>query len=415
MRIFYYRLIEWTSVGLLVLLNGPMSNVCAQTSYANRLDQITSRKVNETLGTISGSTLKDKRDVRKRDLNEAYNYVPMQGQENKLQVDYVAFRKDHNIPNYMGDDTARKLLKTPDDEIKNEVVKVVETEKLLYETFQTFHGSKEKLDVEQVAKKAPEMDARINIIGKKSASILNASLDRLHLVDDHLPSSLRENQSVDYLASGGRIIPNLQLEHEEDMFNLQTHVIERVRRELLSVLSRAINDYYHRSEKETVASEAESKQKLLSFVKVEDNLKTEKTVVENTLHTNMNTPAVTEVVTTHVKAGQALTMKPGGASPGSSLSDAEMHNNVQKALELARNPKQWVPTTGEGGGSPPGSSLSDSEMRANVRKAIELANNPISGGSQTGASGSPPPAPISDAQMRDNVQRALDLANNPPQ
>ncbi len=254
-----------------------------ENTYSSRLNDAAASQVNGLLGTLSG---KDREDARKRDLYEAYMYTPNRieknVEKNVIEEQYVQFRNEHHIPNYIGDEKAKKILKNSNEEIKKEVVKVVETEKLLQETFQKYYDNKQKLGAERDSKMDPKdlvgreakMDDRIDVIGRATASILNDSMQKLQTTN--------ERSSVDYLASGGRAIPKLELDREKDLLNLQSHVIERVQKELLLVLTHAINNYYQRTEKETAHHEIENKKQLMTFVNVEDKSESMQRVTHKT-------------------------------------------------------------------------------------------------------------------------------------
>lgn len=259
------------------------------TSYEDRLSQIGSKEANRSLGTISG---RNKDEMKKKELFDAYTYVPA-GEIKKEDVksksveretfkeDYVEFRKEHKIPNYIGDDAAKGALKkAKDDTMKVEVVKIVEAEKLLQDTFKAYHEEKEKTEHESnllnkmgskkdfgVAAYQKEINDRIDLVGENTASILNTSIQKLSgskLIDEMEPK-----QEV-YLTSGGRVFPKLDLEEDKDFLNVRNHVMERVQRDLMTALASAINTFYHTEQKETSKAGIMEKEQLLAFVRVED-------------------------------------------------------------------------------------------------------------------------------------------------
>ncbi len=250
----------------------------SKSSYEDRLSQIAGKESDRHLGTISG---RDKNEQRKKELFEAYTYVPRDAVKEELfNKDYVDFRNEHKVPNYIGDDKAKEALKKAKDEaLKTEVVKIVEAEKLLHDTFQAYHEEKTKTELESnllktignkkdtgLDKQKKEMDERIDIIGDKTASILNTSIQKLstsNLINEP------ESREV-YMASGGRVFPKLSMDEDKDFLNVRSKVMDRVQKDLMTALASAINEFYHVEQKETAKAEIEKKEQLLAFVRVED-------------------------------------------------------------------------------------------------------------------------------------------------
>ncbi len=279
-----------------------------KSSYEDRLSQIAGKAADQNLGTMSG---RDKAKQRKKELFDAYTYVPraegaqsaaikpdasLLKDENLLKKneaatdsakdetfskDYVEFRNDHKVPNYIGDDVAKAALKkTKDDTMKTEVVKIVEAEKLLHDTFKAYHQEKSKTELESgllqtmgnkketgLDKQKKELDERIDIIGDKTASILNTSIQKLsssNLIEG------KDTQREVYMASGGRVFPKLSLDEDKDFLNVRSKVMDRVQKDLMTALATAINEFYHVEQKETAKAEIEKKEQLLAFVRVED-------------------------------------------------------------------------------------------------------------------------------------------------
>ncbi len=251
----------------------------SKSSYEDRLSQIAGKESDRHLGTISG---RDKNEQRKKELFEAYTYVPRDAVKEELfNKDYVDFRNEHKVPNYIGDDKAKEALKKAKDEtIKTEVVKIVEAEKLLHDTFQSYHEEKNKIEIESSLlktignkkdtgfdKQKKEMDERIDIIGDKTASILSTSIQKLatsNLIQEP------ESRGEVYMASGGRVFPKLSLDEDKDFLNVRSKVMDRVQKDLMTALASAINEFYHVEQKETAKAEIEKKEQLLAFVRVED-------------------------------------------------------------------------------------------------------------------------------------------------
>lgn len=252
-------------------------------SYEDRLSQIATKETNRNLGTLSG---RNKDEMRQKDLFNAYAYVPSQKETNAPKREtfenaYVEFRNQHEIPNYIGDAAVKQALKkSKDNKIKVELVKIVEAEKILHDTFKAFHEEKAKAAIEStiltaignkkdlgVASYQKEMNDRIDLVGEKTASILNTSIQTLSaskLIDELQP------KGEVYMTSGGRVFPKLEIEEDKDFLNLRGYVMERVQKELMASMTQSINNFYHNEQKETAKATVEKKEQLLAFVKVED-------------------------------------------------------------------------------------------------------------------------------------------------
>ncbi len=235
----------------------------AQTkTYEDRLSKIANQKSDQSLGTISGQ---NKEEMKKRELAEAYTYVSKESQ-NGTANDYSEFRKKHNISNYVGDDVVKNLIQSSKEEsVQTEAVKLLESEKLLYESYQAYHESKSKIKDEGLKK---DVEVRMDIIAKQSSTMLTSSLQKLS--DLKVLNMKEEVPGPQYMASGGRVFPTLDLEQEKDLLNLRSSVLDRVQRDLLRVMAQAINQHYHKEQGETAKEEITSKAQLMAFVKVED-------------------------------------------------------------------------------------------------------------------------------------------------
>ena len=264
-----------------------------KSSYEDRLSQIASREADRSLGTISGQ---NKDEMRKKELFDAYTYqgsgetmkeittevqaVAQAPKSETLESEYVDFRREHKIPDYIGDDVAKQaLMKTKNVDMKVEVIKIVEAEKLLQDTFQAYHGEKEKSERESIFLKAAgakkdfgigahqkEMNDRIDVIAEKTATILNTS--RQKLASSKLIDETGANREV-YMSSGGRAFPKLGLEEDKDLLNIRSQVMDRVQRELMSSLASAINTFYLAEQKETTQVAIQKKEQILAFVRAE--------------------------------------------------------------------------------------------------------------------------------------------------
>ncbi len=251
-------------------------------SYEERLNQIAQDKANAQLGTISGQ---DKEELKKKELSHAYSYIPKENgfvvtkADQSPEAAYSEFRKKHQIPEYVGDDVVKKMLKqAPDDELKTEVVKVVEAEKLLHESYETFQKEKNKVKLDMtmasaLGKKekdtsASDLDQRIDIIGQKTGMVLQTSIQKLSKAN--LLGEDSGDRGPQYMASGGRVFPSLELEKDKDLLNIRQNVLAKVQKELMSLMAEAINQYYHKEEGATARENVQNKEQLLAFVRVEE-------------------------------------------------------------------------------------------------------------------------------------------------
>lgn len=260
------------------LLSGTLC-LAQSKSYEDRLSQIGNQKTDQTLGTLSGQ---DKAAMQKRELYDAYTYAPKQVELPTPTFDtkdYVEFRKKHNISDYVGDEVVKDLIKSSKDEsVKTEAVRLLESEKLLYESYQAYQDSKSTMKDKELKKDSEE---RIDIIARQSSTMLNSSLQKL---SDLKALDLNEDtKGVQYMASGGRVFPKLELDQEKDLLNIRGSMLERVQRELLKVMAQAINEHYHKEQGVTAKEEITSKAQLLSFVKVEDKAQQRQQLPEHAL------------------------------------------------------------------------------------------------------------------------------------
>ncbi len=251
--------------------------VAQMKSYESRLSEIANQKSNLELGTMSGQ---DKNELRKKELFHLYAYEPAKPSEavrqEKVTTEYVEFRKKHNVPEYIGDDAVKDVIrKTKDDKVKEEVVKIVEAEKLLYDSYSTFHQEKERTEVikgtlrsagmkETNKNGEKDMATRIDILGRQTSSVLKSSLEKLVEANAIGTESMQGNQ---YMASGGRVFPKLNLEEDKELLNLRSQVLVKVQRELLTVMANAINLQYHKEQGDTAKEDIKNKDQLLAFVR----------------------------------------------------------------------------------------------------------------------------------------------------
>ena len=284
------------NIGAIIVFFCAGSVDAQSTSYQERLSQISAEKINSSLGTISSQ---DKKEAQKRDLANAYTYIPKeapvvqmtsspvmvsQGAKQvtapSLEVEYGEYRKKHHIADYIGDSAVKDLIKkAKDDKVTEEAVKIVEAEKLLFDSYSAFYKEKEKAGIEKEMVKSvgikedpgqgkdaliqANLSDRIDLVGNQTAGILRTSLDKLTTFK---ALSLDERQKgTQYMASGGRIFPGLELEENKDLPNVRGYMLEKVQKELMAVMANAINQRYHKEQGETAKEEIKDKEQLLAF------------------------------------------------------------------------------------------------------------------------------------------------------
>lgn len=306
MNFYPYKTTGIVMMGMMLCSVGFAQEKSQEKSYESRLSEIANQKSNHELGTISGQ---DKKELQKKELVHAYSYVPKENiseikkepvQKQSLNSEYFEFRKKHNIPDYIGNDAVKDAIKkSKDDKVKEEAVKIVEAEKLLFDSYSAFHKEKDKTELEQGLIKAAgikepknkdkgiekDMETRIDILGKQTSSILKTSIDKLVKADAIDEKDVRSPQ---YMASGGRVFPGLEFDEDKDLLNMRGQVLAKVQRELMAVMANAINQHYHKEQGETAKEEIKSKDQLLAFVRVDEKAEVRQTVHEERMQALMH-------------------------------------------------------------------------------------------------------------------------------